>query len=285
MLFRSGTQRLLSGVIEDQVGIKGVDIHEIHTDVVGVNHFTWFTSARYRDIDLFPLYRNVVEKYSGIGFNPENPGAWKTHCFECDNLVKFDLFKKYGYIAAAGDRHLAEFMDPDLYLKDPETVARWHFGLTPVSYRKNELVERLAKSERLRSGAEKFRLTKTGEEGIAMIRALLGVQPMIANVNLPNRGQIPNLPLGTVVETNATFRSDRVTPVLAGDLPAPIYPLVSRIAEEMNDTVTAAMSRSLAACFEVFSQNHGAKNLTPEQKRALFDEMVANTKTYLGEYR
>ncbi|MCQ2413713.1 MAG: alpha-glucosidase/alpha-galactosidase [Clostridia bacterium] len=279
-----GTQRVLSAAIEDQLGVKNVDIHEIHTDVVGINHFTWFTGARYRNVDLFPVYKAVADKYFETGFNPRKPDAWKKDTFASDNRVKFDLFRKYGYIAAAGDRHLAEFMDPDLYLKDPETVKSWHFSLTSVAWRKKDLENRLEKSRKLRSGEERFTLSETGEEGIAMIRALLGITPMITNVNLPNRGQISNLPLGTVVETNATFRADTVTPVWQGEIPESIYPLIRRIADEMNETVSAAMSRSYEKCFAAFCNNHGTKNLTDAQKKALFDEMVKNTEKYLKEY-
>ncbi len=53
---------------------------------------------------------------------------------------KFDLFKKYGWIAAAGDRHLAEFMPP-IYLKDPETVASWKFGLDNCCMEKRRFKE------------------------------------------------------------------------------------------------------------------------------------------------
>lgn len=279
-----GTQRVLSAALKDLRGIADVDIHDIHTDVVGINHFTWFTGAHYRDIDLFPLYRELVEKYGRTGFATGKPDAWKTDTFACEHMVKMDLFRRFGYIAAAGDRHLAEFMDPDEYLKDPATVASWKFGLTTVAYRKEDLARRLEKSRRLRTGEEVFTITKTGEEGVAMIRALLGLNVMVTNVNLPNRGQISNLPLGTVVETNATFRADTVTPVLAGEIPTAIYPLIRRIADEMNENVTACLSRDLGKCYAAFAKNHGTKGLSDEQKRALFDEMVENTKRYLTEY-
>lgn len=43
--------------------------------------------------------------------------------FACANRVKFDLFLRYGCIAAAGDRHLAEFMPGKTYLKAPKLCA------------------------------------------------------------------------------------------------------------------------------------------------------------------
>ena len=62
--------------------------------------------------------------------------------FETKNRVKFDLFRRYGLIAAAGDRHLAEFMPGDEYLKDPDTVASWGFKLTTVDSRKERTLSK-----------------------------------------------------------------------------------------------------------------------------------------------
>ena len=55
---------------------------------------------------------------------------------------------------------------------------------------------------------------------------LLGLGDMVSNVNIPNCGQIPNLPLGSVVETNALFGLDRIEPVFAGPLPGGLLPFV-----------------------------------------------------------
>jgi alpha-galactosidase len=36
---------------------------------------------------------------------------------------------------------------------------------------------------------------------------------------MPNRGQVANLPLGAVVETNVRFSEGAVTPLMAGNIP------------------------------------------------------------------
>ena len=89
--------------------------------------------------------------------------------------------------------------------------------------------ERLEKSRKLLSGEQKVEIKNTDEEGVNLMRALLGLCDLVTNVNIPNRGQIPNLPLGAVVETNAVFRSSSLNPVFAGEIPKEIYPLVARI--------------------------------------------------------
>lgn len=280
-----GTQKLLSQALEDIHGISGATREEICVNVVGINHFTWFTSAKYKDIDLFDTYKLFVDKYYETGFDKKGDANWMNNSFSSAARVRFDLFRRFGYIAAAGDRHLAEFCDRDEYLTDPETVKKWTFGLTTVEWRKKDLVKRLEKSGRLISGEEQFKLHNSGEEGVNQIRALLGLSKLVTNVNIPNRGQISNLPMGSVVETNAVFSADSLIPVMAGALPESIYAKVAKVNGENDRAVEAAFSESFDKCFEVFCESHLLKELSADQKRALFDEMYEGTKKYLTSYR
>ena len=278
-----GTQKLIASLAEDALGITGIKREEVKVNVVGVNHFTWLTKAQYKNIDLMPIYRDAAEKYAKTGYLKGLDNNWMNNAFACNHRVKFDLFNRYGAIAAAGDRHLAEFCPGYWYLKDPASVKEWGFSLTPVSWRKGDLKERLAKSARLVSGEQKFEIGETGEDGVNQIRALLGLEDMITNVNLPNVGQIPNLPLGAVVETNAAFTADAVTPLCAGNLPEAIYPLVARISGEQQIITEACLKRDPELAFRAFA-NDPLVTVPTEQARELFDKMVENTKKYLTSY-
>ena len=277
-----GTQKLLCSALEEIKGIEGVERHEIKTNVIGVNHFTWITEAAYKNMDLFDVYKEFVEKHYEKGFGGVVQN-WANRSFISHEKVKFDLFRRYGWIAAAGDRHLAEFCEGKWYLRDPETVEKWGFGLTTAEWRKSDLKHRLEKSEKYISGERPIELRNTGEEGVNQIRALLGLSELVTNVNIPNVGQIPNLPLGAVVETNAVFRSDKVTPLNAGEVPKEIYPLISRICGEQELIVEAGISRNLEMAFMAFV-NDPLVTISIEEARALFDEMVENTAEYLTMY-
>lgn len=221
-----GTQKVLAGIAERELGIGKIERHDIHVNVLGINHFTWFDYASYKGIDLFPVYRHYIDNHFEEGFE-ENDNNWMNSTFNCAHRVKMDLFRRYGLIAAAGDRHLAEFMPGGEYLKDPETVKSWKFGLTTVAWRKEDLKKRLERSKRLVSGEEQIELKPTGEEGILLMKALCGLERVVSNVNIPNRGcQIANLPESAVVETNAVFERDAIRPVLAGSVPEPIRQLI-----------------------------------------------------------
>ncbi len=221
-----GTQKVLAGIAKKELGIEEIDRREIHVNVLGINHFTWFDYASYKGYDLFPIYRKYIEEHFEEGYN-EQDRHWMNSSFNCAHRVKMDLFRRYGLIAAAGDRHLVEFMPGDEYLKDPETVKNWKFGLTTVQWRKDDLQKRLERSRKLVSGEEEIDLKPTGEEGILLIKALCGLDRVISNVNIPNRGhQIANLPETAVVETNAVFERDAICPVVAGSLPENVRQLI-----------------------------------------------------------
>lgn len=281
-----GTQELLCRMTEEMLGVTGVTRSDVKVNVLGINHFTWLDSASYKGVDLMPLYRQYAEKYIASGAPTDDPEGLKTNVFRFSERVKFDLFLRTGYIAAAGDRHLAEFCPADWYMKSPEMVESWGFHLTPVSWRKDDLKKRLAQSRTYLEHSTPeavMDLGETGEEGVRQIKAIMGLGDLVTNVNLPNVGQIPNLPLGAIVETNACFTTDSVRPVMAGPLPAAVMELVARPAQNQTDMVTAVLRRSHEESFSVFSRDRLLDGMTKEDKRSLFDDMVAATKAYMPE--
>lgn len=278
-----GTQSLLAEMLKDLQGIEDVRRQDIEVNVLGINHFTWLDRASYQGTDLFPLYREFAVKYTEEGFSGHaDKDHWINNSFASANRIHFDLFLRFGLIAAAGDRHLAEFLPNTWYLRDPEHVKRWKFGLTPVSWRIDNQKKLMDRSSSLVSGEETFTLKNSGEEGIAMLRSLTGASgPMVTNVNLPNRGQMASLPLGAVVETNAVFSTDSVQPVLAGSLPDDINNLVIRHVYNQEALVKASLNQDRELALRAFMNDPLLSALTPEQAEELFRAMLNNTKAYL----
>ncbi len=274
-----GTQHLLCKMIADELDIHGVDRHEIYTTVTGINHFTWLTRATYKDVDLMPLYAEFAKKYAD-GYDKGGDKNWMNSSFASADMIKFDLFDRYGAIAAAGDRHLAEFMAP-IYTRNPETVTSWKYGLTTVDWRKADLQRRMQRSDDLISGKEEIDLKGSGEEGHLLLKAILGLGDLVSNVNVPNRGQIPNLPIGAVVETNALFGLNRIEPVYAGPVPQNILPLIARHVYNQENTLRAALNCDRGLAFTTFMNDPMMASVTLEDGKALFNDMLENQRKYL----
>ena len=273
-----GTQKLLKKIAEESLNIENIDRSDIKVNVLGINHFTWFDYASYKGVDLIPIYKDFVDKNFDKGFDASEE-HWANSSFACLNRVKFDLFNKYGYIACAGDRHLAEFVNGDIYLKSPEVVKFWDFGLTTVDWRKQDLNNRIERSKRLASGEEEFELKDSGEEGILLIKALCGLEQVISNVNIPNKSkQISNLPESAIVETNAVFERDAIRPILAGELPSNLCELIEPHVKNHDLILESALTYNKDLVIEAFKNDPILKDRCSDDDIVqLVNDMIANT--------
>ena len=279
-----GTQKILRDIYQLVTGDTGVERDEVIVNVQGINHFTWFDKASCRGVDLFPIYRQFIDENFEEGYHDPDRN-WMNGTFNCAHRVKMDLFRRYGAIAAAGDRHLAEFMPGEEYLKDPDQVKAWKFALTTVAWRKERQAEKNAQAKRLASGEEELELTATGEEGIQLIKALCGLQRVVSNVNIPNtHRQIDNLPQTAVVETNAVFSKGMIQPVFAGSMPEEIVKLITPHVENHQKVLEAALHPDFELLFEAFMNDPLVKGRISENDgRKLLKEMVKNTEKYLPD--
>ncbi|HHV10012.1 MAG TPA: alpha-glucosidase/alpha-galactosidase [Clostridiales bacterium] len=278
-----GTQKVLCHMLDEMGVAKKPDRHELATTPVGINHFTWLTSAYYKNTDLFPLYKEFVKahKQEGIFKADQN---WMNNFFSSAEMVKFELFEKFGVIAAAGDRHLAEFCPGSWFLESPDVANSWKFNLTPVSWRKEDLLTRKETSRKIVSGEINFEYKPTGEEGVNQICALLGLSDMVTNVNLPNQGQIENIPLGTIVETNAIFSGNSVVPVHSGKIPENVYSIMATAVYNQNNILNGFFNKDMDLLFNAFVTDRLTDKLSLADARELFHTMLKNTSKYLPDW-
>ncbi|HYF81657.1 MAG TPA: alpha-glucosidase/alpha-galactosidase [Clostridia bacterium] len=272
-----GAQRLLLMALKEFEGIEETDRHNIRTNVLGINHFTWIDEASYKTYDLMPIYDKFVQRHYNEGICDK---VTDIH-FMSKNRVKFDLYRKYGIIAAAGDRHLAEFV-PD-YIRNEETVREWGFSLTPVDWRIENKAMLMKLSKEYVSKEKIIPIEESGEEGVRQIKALLGLEDLITNVNLPNDNQLV-CDKGVVVETNALFTRNKVRPLLAGKLPDEISLMMNVHMNNQKMILKAGLERDKKLAFAAFLNDPLVKNISVDQAKALFNEMFSNTREYLAEY-
>jgi alpha-galactosidase len=279
-------QQFLTCVLKETRGIQ-VKRSDIYTDACGVNHFTWITEAKYGDIDLLALLPEFAEKFYEEGYfeqEGKDRFAFRDDPFAYGNKVKLDLFRRYGALAAAGDRHLAEFVPCAWYLKDPQTVKEWQFGLTTVDFRENQQAALIAETIEMAEGRKEFPVVKSAEEAVRLMKALMGFETVISNVNMPNYGQMPQMPLGSIVETNCLFCNDMVRPLVSQPLPLGAESLVYHACVNIDTCYEGIKERNLQKIYASFANQALCSNLTLAESSALFQEMCLNTRAYLDPY-
>jgi alpha-galactosidase len=272
------TQRMLARVASQYLNIEIPPRNEIQVNVLGINHFTWIDQARYQKHNLLDLLNHHLEQPGTLRtFTQAEVESWNNWFYSADQ-VKFALFQRFGVLPAAGDRHLVEFLPGFIY--SPETLFKWGIIRTPVSWRIERWATAPQKTLDLLNGVTPFLLEPSGEEGVNMIKALLGLGDLVTNVNLENAGQISNMPLHAVVETNAHFSHNRVRPLTAGALPAGIAPLINQHSANQEMIIEASLTENIDLAFQAFF--HDPTNHLPiDLAWDFFNRMLQVNREYL----
>ena len=268
-----GTQGFLGRMYKRVMGCeKAPSREEMQVNVLGINHFTWIDKAQCRGVDMLALLREHLHDKGMIKVYTEKDAP--RSLFGDSNQVKLDLFRRFGILAAAGDRHLAEFVP--WYLTSEDSYVRWGFRMTPYSYRlerQREAPKQLKKEFKSRVFPK---VHGSGEEYINQMLALLGKYPFRTNVNLPNRGQQQGLPAGAVVETNALFSENSLEPIASGALPDNVNILVQRHVANQETLVRAGLDKNRELGFQAFL-NDPLVNISTDAAWKLYTTMLRKT--------
>lgn len=279
-------QEFLAMVVKEELNLnKRPTRQDIKVDVAGINHFTWFTHATYQGKEILPLITNFSKKHFKEGiYEGDDPNKFKYNTYAYGNKVKMDLYNRYNVLAAAGDRHLVEFLNSNWYLKNEQEIKNWAISITPVKSRIIDMEEKIKDSILMATGKKEIIVKKSSEEAVEIMKALLGLKDLTTNVNYPNKGQIKNLPIGSIVESNCKFKNNEIELIDSTPLPTDVNNLVMRNLENIITTYEGIKERNLKTIFNAFINQPLCANLTINQGLKLFKQMVINTKEYLKDY-
>ncbi|HET9913531.1 MAG TPA: alpha-glucosidase/alpha-galactosidase, partial [Anaerolineales bacterium] len=114
------TQRMLARIAGQYLNIEPPARSEIRVNVLGINHFTWVDRATYQGHDLLDLLKHHLEQSGTLRtYTQAEVESWNDWFHSADQ-VKFALFQRFGILAAAGDRHLVEFLPG--FIHSPEIL-------------------------------------------------------------------------------------------------------------------------------------------------------------------
>ncbi len=266
------TLAMLSGLFD--VPEEGLDVQ-----VAGVNHFIWITRVAVRGKDV------TQEAFRRISDGEAREIALEKAGDDPDPFIntwgfRTELCQIYGYLPAAGDRHLCEFLPG--YLADERERERLDLRVTTIDVRREKLAESRGRVRRMIDGEEPIDLERSREEISDIIAAMVTGKSSVNIVNLPNEGQIRDLPTGAVVETYGAISGLGASGVAFGELPAPIAGLVHPHVLNQEMIVEAGLTGDRDLAFQAFL-NDPLVSHHPEA-RNMFEEMFEAQSRYLPQF-
>jgi len=272
----------MSAFIWHLSGLFDVPLSTITVRVAGVNHLPWVLDVRVGRQDGFALLRQWLETHGVQHLLRDLPKRSSIDTVFCDRMaVKFILFQLYSYLPGAGDRHVTEFF-PTFLSADSGYGRAYGIELTTIEHRCQLLVRRQQAVARQIAQPEPLELRRSGELLSRVVAALGAGPPGRFIVNVPNVGQVDNLPREVVLECQAYLGPGGVEPSSVGPLPAGVVQTLAGRVWQQETIVEAAVRGDPERVLQALM----ADPMVPswETAQALRDELLAANVSHLPQF-
>ncbi|WP_170401774.1 alpha-glucosidase/alpha-galactosidase [Ruegeria arenilitoris] len=245
--------------------------------VAGVNHVAFFLKLEHRGRDLYPSLR---QGYAS-GQIPKAPLLMP----RCPNKVRYEVMDHLGYFCTESSEHLAEYVP--WFIKDGRQDLIEQFSI-PLDEYPTRCIEQVAswkeQAKTLTDGRD-IEVTRSHEFAADLMNAIVTDTPYAAYGNLPNTGQIPQLPLGAVVETPCLVDSNGVQPSVVTDIPPQLIALMRTQINVQELTVRALVDQNPEYIYHAAMMDpHTAAELDLRQIRNLVTDLLTAHSDWLPDW-
>ncbi|KPK86085.1 MAG: hypothetical protein AMJ81_02075 [Phycisphaerae bacterium SM23_33] len=259
----------------------GCQEQELAVRFGGVNHFFWMLDFSVRGEPGYPLLTKRLGRKSLDEALTE--GQTDEMGFHSHHALCHELYRQYGYLPHVADRHTCEFL-PGYLTPRPAALKAFKLVRTSIAQRRagrrrNRKFTLALAAGRLDPGP------RSRETAVDIITAIMQHRPFCDVVNLPNEGQIDNLPRGAVVETLGLVDSLGFRPLVTGPLPPVLRQLVGPHCMCQLMTLEAALTGDRKLAFEALMTDPLCGHLPPSRVRRMGAELMAATRRWLPQFK
>jgi alpha-galactosidase len=274
----------------------GLPPGEFQYTAVGINHLTWFVEARARGEDVMPRLRDVARQRSARQISAEGLGtrfaeagtAGRGETPADDNPFSWLLCHLFGAFPVVLDRHVIEFFPQ--FFPDGKCYGKT-LGVETFSVEQtidygdrifSEMREAALSPHPLDQGFFS-RISGEHEQVIEIIGCLRSGRREVYSVNLPNTGQVPNLPADSVIECPAITEGGSLRALSQGPLPLGIAGTLATRLLWTETVVEAALEGSREKFVQALILDGWVNSL--ETAIRLADELLSAHAQYLPQFR
>ena len=249
---------------------------------VGINHLTWMTNIRANGQDQMPaLLRIASERVAAL--RTACPPGDNPYDSPCGDVFSWQLLQHFGAFPAPMDRHVTEFF-PQFFREGQ------YFGHT-LGVDVFSFEGTIADGDRGYAAMQAHAFDPAPlpdnyfdqfggehEQVIDIIAAIRQGHNLVVSANLPNTGQVPNLPAGAVIESPALVDGDGLRALMLPPLSPGLAGTLSTRFQWVETVVEAALEDSREKFIQALVLDGAVHSL--DQAAALADELMEAQSVY-----
>jgi alpha-galactosidase len=245
---------------------------------VGINHLTWFVEVRLGGQDVMPKLQAIAEERMARGVRPKEGET-------LDNPFTWHLCQLFHAFPAVLDRHITEFF-PQFFAHGRyygKTLGVDAFSFEGTIAHGDRIYEEMRRDALAHEplGEEYFRQIGGEHEQVTdIIEAIRTERGALYSANLPNTGQVPNLPPEAIVECPAVADGGSLRAIAQRPLSPGIAGTLATRFQWVETIVDAALERSREKFIQALVLDGAVSSLGAAA--ALADELLAAHAAYLS---
>ncbi|GCE13858.1 family 4 glycosyl hydrolase [Tengunoibacter tsumagoiensis] len=244
---------------------------DLHYTAVGINHLTWFTALRVNGQDALPRLHEIAAERLLDPYEGE-PFSWR-------------LFELFHAFPAVLDRHVTEFF-PQFFREGAyyggKTLGNEAFSFEDTIAGGDETFEQMRTDALAAEPLPTDYFERIGgehEQVLEIVEAIRTERGTIFSANLPNTGQVPNLPREVIVESPAVADGSGLHALALPALPAALVGTLATRYMWAETIVEAALEGSRTKFIQALVLDGSVKSL--EMASSVADELLEAQAAYL----
>lgn len=261
----------VQGTAEELAHDLDLDPADLRYRCAGINHMAFYLSLEKKlsDGSYVSIYPEMLQAFA------EGRAPKHREDSRCQNIVRYEMFKKLGYFVTESSEHFAEYTPWFIKPGREDLIARYQVPLDEYPKRCVEQVANWHKELERYKTSERIEVKPSREYASTIMNAIWTGEPSVIYGNVRNDNLIDNLPQGCCVEVACLVDANGIQPTKAGKLPAHLAAMM-----QTNINVQTLLTEAILTenrdyiYYATMMDPHTAAVLGIEEIYALVDDLI-----------
>lgn len=273
----------VQGTAEELARDLNMDYQDLRYRSAGINHMAFYLEFEGKDAqgNYVNLYPALLEAYAnGQAPKPNIHGNTR-----CENIVRYEMFKKLGYFVTESSEHFAEYTPYFIKPNRPDLIERYKVPLDEYPKRCVEQVANWNKELEEYKQAERIDMKQSNEYASTIINSIWTGENSVIYGNVRNNHLIDNLPEGCCVEVACLVNANGIQPTKVGRLPSHLAALMQTNINVQTLLTEAILTENKERVYHAaLLDPHTSAVLGIEEIYALIDDLIQAHGNWLPQW-